>query len=63
MFLLWGSHAQKKGNLLIAIVIMFLTATHPSPLSAHRGFLGCHHFSKTNEYLKQNSLTEIDWQV
>ena len=63
VFLLWGSHAQKKGQFIDRNRHYVLTATHPSPLSAHRGFLGCHHFSKTNEYLKQNSLTEIDWQV
>ena len=63
VFLLWGSHAQKKGQFIDRNRHYVLTAPHPSPLSAHRGFLGCHHFSKTNEYLKQNGLTEIDWQV
>ena len=63
VFLLWGSHAQKKGQFIDRNRHHVLTAPHPSPLSAHRGFLGCHHFSKTNEYLKQNGLTEIDWQV
>ena len=63
VFLLWGSHAQKKGQFIDRNHHYVLTAPHPSPLSAHRGFLGCHHFSKTNEYLKQNGLSEIDWQV
>jgi len=63
VFLLWGSHAQKKGQFIDRNRHYVLTAPHPSPLSAHRGFLGCHHFSKTNEYLKQNGLSEIDWQV
>ena len=55
--------AQKKGQFIDRNRHYVLTAPHPSPLSAHRGFLGCHHFSKTNEYLKQNGLTEINWQV
>ena len=42
---------------------LVLTAPHPSPLSAHRGFFGCKHFSKTNEFLKNNGLEEIDWQI
>ena len=54
---------RKKGNFIDRNRHYVLTAPHPSPLSAHRGFLGCHHFSKTNEYLKQNGLTEINWQV
>ena len=57
--LLWGSHAQKRGQFIDRNRHYVLTL-HPSPLSAHRGFLGCHHFSKTNEYLKQHGLTEID---
>ena len=40
-----------------------LTAPHPSPLSAHRGFFGCHHFSKTNSYLESNGMKPIDWQI
>ena len=42
---------------------LILEAPHPSPLSAYRGFFGCHHFSKTNEFLAQNGLDPIDWQI
>ena len=58
-----GKSCAEKGQFIDRNRHYVLTALHPSPLSAHRGFLGCHHFSKTNEYLKQNGLTEIDWQV
>ena len=63
VFLLWGSHAQKKGGFIDRQRHLVLTAPHPSPLSAHRGFLGCRHFSQTNAYLQQHGLTPIDWQV
>lgn len=63
VFLLWGSHAQKKGKMIDRNRHLVLTAPHPSPLSAHRGFLGCHHFSQTNDYLKKQGYTEIDWQI
>lgn len=63
VFLLWGSYAQKKGAIIDRNKHLVLTAPHPSPLSAHRGFLGCHHFSKTNEYLKQIGKAPIDWSV
>lgn len=63
VFLLWGSHAQKKGKMIDRNRHLVLTAPHPSPLSAHRGFLGCHHFSQTNDYLKNQGYTEIDWQI
>lgn len=63
VFLLWGSHAQKKGQFIDRSRHCVLTAPHPSPLSAHRGFLGCRHFSKTNAYLLQHNLPAIDWQL
>lgn len=62
VFMLWGSYAQKKDSLINQKKHLILRATHPSPLSAHRGFFGCHHFSKANQYLKQNGLSEIDWR-
>lgn len=63
VFMLWGSHAQKKGMFIDRQRHLVLTAPHPSPLSAYRGFFGCHHFSQANAYLKEHGLTEIDWQV
>lgn len=63
VFLLWGSYAQKKGAFIDRQKHLVLTAPHPSPLSAHRGFIGCNHFSKANDYLKMHSKEPIDWQV
>lgn len=63
VYLLWGSHAQKKAELIDTKKHFILTAPHPSPLSAHRGFLGCKHFSKTNEILKKTGRIPIDWQI
>ncbi|QGX62791.1 uracil-DNA glycosylase [Alteromonas mediterranea] len=63
VFLLWGSHAQKKGKHINREKHKVLHAPHPSPLSAHRGFLGCKHFSQTNEYLVEKGKTPINWQV
>ena len=63
VFLLWGSHAQKKGQFIDRSRHCVLTAPHPSPLSAHRGFFGCRHFSKANDYLRQNGIVEINWQL
>ncbi len=63
VFLLWGSYAQKKGKAIDRTRHLVLQAPHPSPLSAHRGFLGSAHFSKTNEYLSAKHKTPIDWQV
>ncbi len=63
VFLLWGSHAQKKGQFIDRPRHCVLTAPHPSPLSAHRGFLGCRHFSKTNAYLREKGIKEINWQL
>ncbi|WP_165312188.1 uracil-DNA glycosylase [Vibrio ziniensis] len=62
IFLLWGSHAQKKGQMIDRNKHHVLMAPHPSPLSAHRGFLGCQHFSQTNQILKQLGQMPIDWQ-
>lgn len=61
VFLLWGSYAQKKGAFIDRSKHLVLTAPHPSPLSAHRGFLGCGHFRKANDYLAQCGQTPIDW--
>ena len=61
VFLLWGSHAQKKGSIIDRQRHHVLQAPHPSPLSAHRGFFGCGHFSKTNEWLEQHGEQPIDW--
>jgi uracil-DNA glycosylase len=63
VFLLWGSHAQKKGQHIDRSRHLVLECAHPSPLSAHRGFLGCGHFSKTNAWLRQHGRREIDWQL
>ncbi|MCE2594451.1 uracil-DNA glycosylase [Motilimonas cestriensis] len=62
VFLLWGAHAQKKGAMINTARHHVLKAPHPSPLSAHRGFFGCGHFSATNERLKQQGLAPINWQ-
>jgi len=62
IFLLWGAHAQKKGRIIDRHKHHVLTAPHPSPLSAHRGFLGCKHFSKTNQLLIDQGLEPIRWQ-
>lgn len=61
VFLLWGSNAIKKSVLIDSKKHTILTAPHPSPLSAHRGFLGCKHFSKTNEILISQGQTPIQW--
>lgn len=63
VFMLWGSYAQKKGAIIDSRRHMVLKAPHPSPLSAHRGFLGCKHFSQANQYLTDNNKTPIDWQI
>ncbi len=63
VFMLWGSHAQKKGSRIDRNRHLVLTAPHPSPLSAHRGFLGCKHFSTANQYIAENGGSPIDWQV
>jgi len=63
VFLLWGSYAQAKGKLIDTRRHRVLKAPHPSPLSAHRGFIGCGHFSRVNEYLRERGQTPIDWQL
>ncbi|WP_035479562.1 uracil-DNA glycosylase [Aliagarivorans marinus] len=63
VFLLWGSHAQKKGAVIDAQRHHVLKAPHPSPLSAHRGFFGCQHFSQANAYLQSIGKAPINWQV
>ena len=63
VFLLWGSHAQKKGQIVDRSRHHVLTAPHPSPLSAHRGFFGCRHFSKANAWLEREGRETIDWSL
>ena len=63
VFLLWGSYAQKKGAVIDPRRHRVLKAPHPSPLSAHRGFLGCGHFSSTNQYLARNGQSPIEWAL
>ena len=61
VFILWGSYARKKKELLCNNKNLILEAPHPSPLSAHRGFFGCKHFSKTNQFLNEHKIKKIDW--
>lgn len=63
VFLLWGSHAQKKAELITNPRHMIIRSPHPSPLSAHRGFFGSRPFSRTNAFLRKMGLQEIDWQI
>ena len=63
VFLLWGRYAQAKASLIDENKHLVLKAAHPSPLSAHNGFFGCRHFSKTNEYLEQQGNPGIDWTL
>ncbi len=63
VFLLWGSYAQAKGKLIDTRRHCVLKAPHPSPLSAHRGFMGCRHFSKTNQYLEAEGRGQVDWSL
>jgi len=63
VFLLWGSYAQAKGKVIDTRRHRVLKAPHPSPLSAHRGFLGCRHFSQANDYLARHGQTPIDWRL
>lgn len=63
VFLLWGRFAQEKKLLIDESKHLILRAAHPSPLSAHAGFLGCRHFSKANEYLMHNGIDPIDWKL
>ena len=61
VFMLWGSYAQRKGSVIDASKHLLLSAPHPSPLSANKGFFGCKHFSKANEYLQRHQLPPIQW--
>ena len=63
VFMLWGAYAKRKAELLHNPNHLVLTAPHPSPLSAHRGFLGCRHFSKCNQWLMQHNRGAVDWSV
>ena len=63
IFMLWGSYALKKGAMIDTSKHLILKAAHPSPLSAHRGFFGCKHFSKANEYLKIVGKEPVQWQL
>ncbi|CAO3683592.1 unnamed protein product [Umbelopsis ramanniana] len=61
VFMLWGAHAQKKGVKINKSKHLILKSVHPSPLSAHRGFLQCNHFAAANKYLRDNAKDEINW--
>ena len=63
VFMLWGSYAQKKGQLIDGNRHCILRSVHPSPLSAHRGFIGCGHFSAANQYLEGRGEPPIDWSL
>lgn len=63
VYLLWGKPAQSKARMLTNPKHLVLKAPHPSPLSAYRGFFGCKHFSKTNEFLQEHGIEPIDWQI
>lgn len=63
VFMLWGSYAQRKGQLIDARRHHILKSVHPSPLSAHRGFLGCGHFSAANSYLEAHGQAPVDWSL
>lgn len=63
VFLLWGAHAQKKGRFIDRSRHHVLAGPHPSPLSAHRGFFGCHHFSQTNQLLIKQGKPPIEWRL
>ena len=63
VFLLWGAYANKKSELIDSNKHLILSAAHPSPFSAHKGFFGCKHFSKTNNYLKSSNQKLIDWSL
>ncbi|MFT7528596.1 MAG: uracil-DNA glycosylase [Arenicella sp.] len=63
VFMLWGAYAQKKGQSIDKQRHLVLSAAHPSPLSAHRGFLGCKHFSQANAYFQSLGQADIDWQI
>jgi len=62
VFMLWGSYAQEKEKLIDNTKHLILKAAHPSPFSANKGFFGCHHFSKANQYLIANNIDPIKWE-
>ena len=63
VYMLWGKGAQQKASMLDNPKHLVLTAPHPSPLSAYRGFFGCRHFSKANDFLRSNGVEPVDWQI
>lgn len=63
VFLLWGANAKSKQSLITNPAHLVLTAAHPSPLSAHNGFFGCRHFSRTNQFLESRGMEPVDWQI
>ncbi|MCI4078505.1 uracil-DNA glycosylase, partial [Klebsiella pneumoniae] len=63
VFMLWGGYAQQKGRLIDSQNHLILTAPHPSPLSAYRGFFGCRHFSQANSYLSRHGIDPINWKL
>jgi uracil-DNA glycosylase len=63
VFLLWGSYAQQKGQFIHRDKHLVLQAPHPSPFSANRGFFGCKHFSKTNDYLRTHGQSSVNWAI
>ena len=63
VFMLWGAYAQRKGAFIDQQRHLVLKAPHPSPLSSHRGFFGCKHFSQANAYLQGRGETAIDWSL
>ena len=63
VFLLWGNYAQEKQQMIDETKHFVLKAAHPSPLSAHRGFFGCRHFSRTNEILMRENIIPVDWKL
>jgi uracil-DNA glycosylase len=63
VFMLWGAYAQRKGQLIDPTRHCVLKSVHPSPLSAHRGFIGCGHFSSANQYLEAHGVAPVDWSL
>ena len=63
VFILWGAYANKKSELIDSTKHLILSAPHPSPFSAHKGFFGSQHFLKTNEYLESTNQNPIDWRI
>jgi len=63
VFILWGAYANKKSELIDVNKHLILSAPHPSPFSAHKGFFGSQHFLKTNKYLESTNQKPIDWRI